>query len=130
MTNDEIKRIFLANGFTIKEGETDLKPYVYDAAKTLLDANELVMTVYGETKHYNSEAEMIADIQGRPSPVFSQDDHIVEADETVLGRDLRIVEATIKEAATIAEWASGSSDAFNAVLAIDKAQILRDMDKK
>lgn len=36
MTNDDIRRIFLSHGFTIKEGETDLKPYVYDAAKALI----------------------------------------------------------------------------------------------
>lgn len=34
---DAIKEIFLANGFTIKDGQTDLKPYVYDAAFALLD---------------------------------------------------------------------------------------------
>jgi hypothetical protein len=32
-----IRETFLANGFTIKEGCTDLKPYVYDAAFALLD---------------------------------------------------------------------------------------------
>ena len=31
-----IREIFLANGFTIKEGQTDLKPYVYQAAHALL----------------------------------------------------------------------------------------------
>ncbi len=35
-----IRTIFLANGFTIKDGQTDLKPYVYtewrDAASALL----------------------------------------------------------------------------------------------
>lgn len=32
----DIREVFLANGFTIKPGETDLKPYVYDAADALL----------------------------------------------------------------------------------------------
>lgn len=36
MTDDEIRELFLANGFTIKEGQTDLKPYVYQAARALL----------------------------------------------------------------------------------------------
>lgn len=35
MNNDRIKDIALANGFTIKDGLTDLKPYVYDFAKAL-----------------------------------------------------------------------------------------------
>lgn len=32
ITKDEIRDIFLRNGFTIKEGQTDLKDYVYAAA--------------------------------------------------------------------------------------------------
>jgi hypothetical protein len=38
--NDRIREIFLANGFTIKEGQTDLKPYVYEAAYALLRATQ------------------------------------------------------------------------------------------
>jgi hypothetical protein len=34
--NDTIREVFLAHGFTIKEGQTDLKPYVYDAVHALL----------------------------------------------------------------------------------------------
>lgn len=36
LTREQIRDVFLANGFTIKEGLTDLKPYVYDAAYALL----------------------------------------------------------------------------------------------
>lgn len=36
MTDAEIKDIFLSNGFTIKPGYDDLKPYVYEAARALL----------------------------------------------------------------------------------------------
>ncbi|AMC34788.1 hypothetical protein [Janthinobacterium sp. B9-8] len=36
LKNEEIKRIFLENGFSVKEGESDLKPYVYQAARALL----------------------------------------------------------------------------------------------
>lgn len=32
----QIRDVFLANGFTVKEGQTDLKEYVYDAAYALL----------------------------------------------------------------------------------------------
>lgn len=31
-----IQAVFIANGFTIKEGQTDLKEYVYKAAEELL----------------------------------------------------------------------------------------------
>jgi len=34
-TDADIRRIFLANGFTVKPGESDLKPYVYRAAREL-----------------------------------------------------------------------------------------------
>jgi hypothetical protein len=33
-----IKEIFMKNGFTIKEGQTDLKEYVYEAAEALIQA--------------------------------------------------------------------------------------------
>ena len=33
-----IREIFMAHGFTVKEGQTDLKQYVYDAADALLRA--------------------------------------------------------------------------------------------
>lgn len=36
VTRDQIRAVFLRNGFTIKEGQTDLKPYVYAAAEELL----------------------------------------------------------------------------------------------
>lgn len=35
--DDDIRRVFLAAGFTVKPGQTDLKPYVYDAAHKLLE---------------------------------------------------------------------------------------------
>lgn len=36
VTRETIRAVFLRNGFTIKEGQTDLKPYVYAAAEELL----------------------------------------------------------------------------------------------
>lgn len=36
LSKDQIREVFLSHGFTIKEGQTDLKPYVYDAAGALL----------------------------------------------------------------------------------------------
>lgn len=38
VTDDTIRRVFMAHGFTIKEGQTDLKPYVFQAARALLAA--------------------------------------------------------------------------------------------
>lgn len=40
LTDGQIKSIFMANGFTVKEGQTDLKPYVYSAARGILAAQK------------------------------------------------------------------------------------------
>ena len=37
LTRDQIREVFMSHGFTIKEGQTDLKQYVYDAAHALLE---------------------------------------------------------------------------------------------
>lgn len=36
LSRDTIREVFMAHGFTVKEGQTDLKPYVYDAADALV----------------------------------------------------------------------------------------------
>lgn len=36
VSDEEIREVFLVNGFTIKPGNTDLKPYVFSAARALL----------------------------------------------------------------------------------------------
>ena len=36
LPKDVIRAVFIENGFTVKEGQTDLKPYVYAAAEALL----------------------------------------------------------------------------------------------
>lgn len=38
MDKETIKSILLAHGFTIKQGEADLKPYVYSAADAIYEA--------------------------------------------------------------------------------------------
>ena len=38
LNQDEVRNIFLAHGFTVKEGQSDLKPYVFEAAKALMQA--------------------------------------------------------------------------------------------
>ncbi|NDY89715.1 hypothetical protein [Ideonella livida] len=41
VSDDDIRRVFLANGFTIKPGQSDLKGYVFAAARALLaEANQ------------------------------------------------------------------------------------------
>jgi hypothetical protein len=36
MTKDQIRTVFMQRGFTIKEGQSDLKDYVYEAADDLI----------------------------------------------------------------------------------------------
>jgi hypothetical protein len=36
VSNDEIRAVLLQHGYTIKDGYTDLKPYVYDGARAVL----------------------------------------------------------------------------------------------
>ena len=38
LTKERVREIFMAHGFTIKEGRADLKAYVYAAADALVDA--------------------------------------------------------------------------------------------
>jgi hypothetical protein len=37
LSDDDIRAVFLAHGFTIKPGCDDLKPYVYEAARAAID---------------------------------------------------------------------------------------------
>lgn len=37
ISKDQIRETLLSNGFTVKEGQDDLKPYVYEAVYALLD---------------------------------------------------------------------------------------------
>jgi hypothetical protein len=39
--HDTIRAVFLQHGFTVKEGQADLKPYVFEAAEALLDLQNL-----------------------------------------------------------------------------------------
>ncbi|HAU5488779.1 TPA: hypothetical protein JD194_06755 [Cronobacter sakazakii] len=41
VSKDEIRKIFMRNGFTIKDGQSDLKDYVYDAAFELISSLKL-----------------------------------------------------------------------------------------
>ena len=67
LTNDRIREVFLANGFTIKEGRPDLAPYVYAAAHALID--EALATGFGATQDSPTRAEKVGVAQ--PSPVVA-----------------------------------------------------------
>lgn len=48
LTKEEIRAIFIANGFTVKPGNDDLKDYVYVAAKALEEA--VLLKINGSTE--------------------------------------------------------------------------------
>lgn len=59
MTKDKIREIFMKHGFTVKEGQTDLKDYVYKAAEELLEKQRCAM----RTKGLDSE-EFLPEVSG------------------------------------------------------------------
>lgn len=63
ISNDDIKREFLAAGFTIKPGHDDLKPYVYDAARRVL-----ALAGHGGSTAWRCDcgANLYIDGEGRP----------------------------------------------------------------
>jgi len=50
MTDGEIKDVFLANGFSIKPGCDDLQPYVYAAARALLERADMLKALLAHCK--------------------------------------------------------------------------------
>lgn len=68
LSKDRIREVFLSHGFTVKEGQTDLKPYVYDAA------NALIALVQPATERAASicdgfaAPDMAAALRGKPVP--------------------------------------------------------------
>lgn len=71
LTKDQIRDIFLSNGFTIKEGQTDLKDYVYDAAADLINTllrGDIDKYRYGA---YTKPGERYP----RQCEILSEDDH-------------------------------------------------------
>ena len=59
VTDSMIREAFLANGFTIKEGHNDLKPYVYAAARAIL-ALRPVQVPMTEDQVWHNDALMSA----------------------------------------------------------------------
>ena len=51
LTRDQIREVFMAHGFTVKEGHTDLKQYVYDAAYALLAMGSAPKAAPGEPSY-------------------------------------------------------------------------------
>ena len=93
LDRDRIREIFMAHGFTVKEGQTDLKQYVYDAADALLRAaRDPADSVQKDAACWHWLAEYLVGTR------TDLDDEIV-ASETV--NDLRkLVKAAIKQGAS------------------------------
>lgn len=70
---DAIREVFIRNGFTIKEGQADLKPYVYAAAEELLrlaapvqqvsvPTHEMILAGEDQWEHSGNESPDVASI--------------------------------------------------------------------
>ena len=59
LTRDQIREVFMAHGFTVKEGHTDLKQYVYDAAYALLAMGSAPKAAPGEPGWWRKRADEI-----------------------------------------------------------------------
>ncbi|MGV2866361.1 hypothetical protein [Achromobacter sp. AGC39] len=66
--NDTIRAVFLAHGFTIKDGQTDLKPYVYEAAHALLSTLRAQLTDE-RAEHVETLRRMRADYKPSDGPM-------------------------------------------------------------
>lgn len=72
-----VRSIFMAHGFTIKEDQTDLKPYVYDAARALLaaagnsqgQAAQPEQQPVGEVVLFGNDCKEISWAKGKMPPV-------------------------------------------------------------
>lgn len=58
ISDERIREIFMADGFTIKEGQRDLKPYVYAAARAIL-SEAGVSELRAEVERYKADAERL-----------------------------------------------------------------------
>lgn len=64
MDRTKIQEIFMKHGFTIKEGQTDLKDYVYEAAEALLveHSREVMKVVEQLDKAVHSTIDCITSV--------------------------------------------------------------------
>jgi hypothetical protein len=83
MNKEQIRAIFLKNGFTVKEGQTDLKDYVYAAADDLLAAGYLEQRKLEATTKECPHDDPQAWRQGLPARTPTQREF-----EAAYGRDL------------------------------------------
>ena len=77
LTDEQIKSVFLANGFTIKEGYTDLKSYVYQAARALLELSATPATSQARQVEHGSTSPAAPMVDMSP-PATSRDRWIYE----------------------------------------------------
>lgn len=75
ISDEVIRDVFLRNGFTIKEGQADLKPYVYAAARELIAhlQGEAVPVVYGIRVKGNSAIVGVLPIPLKDFPVTNKE---------------------------------------------------------
>ncbi|OWG18276.1 hypothetical protein KDK82_1755 [Delftia sp. K82] len=61
LSQDEVRAIFLDCGFVIKEGQTDLKPYVYEAAQLLESRVRAIAAAAPQAPAAPSDAQLLSE---------------------------------------------------------------------
>jgi hypothetical protein len=77
MTKDQIRTIFMQRGFTIKEGQDDLKDYVYEAANDFIRArDEEACALLADGGKDSSGAEPVEESDVRPKERLCGGSHV------------------------------------------------------
>lgn len=101
-----IRRIFLGNGYTIKPGQDDLKPYVYEAAEELIQAfSNLAAQSKGAEPREPIDANKLEQMaKERPNECFLKGSGVLKLTDAIrqLEAELRTVRAAKPEAQPIA----------------------------
>lgn len=97
VSKDQIREVFTKHGFTVKEGLTDLKPYVYDAAYALLQLRPdmaMVEQLYNHARQVAANAYPVMDAHSGPTRLGDFHFHCRKMEDTWLtlkGKQERIV---------------------------------------
>jgi len=72
VTDSMIREAFLANGFTIKDGHSDLKPYVYAAARATLALRPQAVPMTDGIRPEDFTVDVVVKLMGGFAPVNTQ----------------------------------------------------------
>ena len=77
VTDSMIREAFLANGFTIKDGHSDLKPYVYAAARAILALRPVQVPMTDEL------FDLICNAIDKADTITMEGDYMLDSDDCI-----------------------------------------------